>query len=121
MLDSGRSPALRHLGRTHGVSLAWLHEQTAVDGIDVDRVDSSFQLTDLFTKAYDSTVDWKEKLKVISHVASERNQAGRLRPLSTYPTLAIISSQHTKLAAKAAKAALIPRIPPVWHLASARA
>ena len=57
ILDSGRSPALRHLGRTHGVSLAWLHEQTAVDGVDVDRVDSSFQLADIFTKAFDSTAD----------------------------------------------------------------
>ena len=25
ILDSGRSPPLRHLGRTHGISLAWLH------------------------------------------------------------------------------------------------
>ena len=104
--DSGRSHALRHLGRTHGVSLAWLHEQTAVDGIDVDRVDSSFRLADIFTKAFDSTADWKEKLKLISHVAFERNQAGRLRPLSTYPTITLISSQDKKLVAKAVKAAL---------------
>ena len=79
ILESGRSPALRHLGRAHGVSLAWLHEQTAVEGIDVQDVDSSFQLADIFTKAFDSAAAWLEKLKLIDHVAFERDQKGRLR------------------------------------------
>ena len=75
---------LRHLGRTHGVSLAWLHEQTAVQGITVTHCDTAFQLADIFTKPYESVADWREKLKLISHVTFERGQDGRPRPLSFY-------------------------------------
>ena len=60
ILDSGRSPPLRHLGRTHGISLAWLHEQTTVDGITLSHCDSAFQLADIFTKPFDRVSDWQE-------------------------------------------------------------
>ena len=66
ILDSVRSPALRHLGRTRGVSLAWLHEQPAVEGVDVDRViaDGADRLTEL-AEVLDEVVG--ERIVVVDH------------------------------------------------------
>ena len=41
VLKSGRNPTMRHLGRTHGVSLTWLK-----DAIDSGRVDLGYIETD---------------------------------------------------------------------------
>ena len=47
---------------------------------------------------------WEDMLKLINHVAFERCQLGRLRPLTSYPTITIVLSADKKKAAKAAKA-----------------
>jgi hypothetical protein len=52
--------------------------------------------------------DWREKLKLISHVTFQRGQDGRLRPLSSYQPLVIISSSERKLLAKAAQEGTSP-------------
>jgi hypothetical protein len=50
ILKKGRSPALRHLAKTHRISLAWTSEVCESDGVKLNYVQTSDQLADSFTK-----------------------------------------------------------------------
>jgi hypothetical protein len=50
MIKSGRFPAMRHVGRTHRVDLAWLHEVVDQREVDVQYVKSEEQAADIFTE-----------------------------------------------------------------------
>ena len=58
---------MRHLGRTHKVSVAWLHEQYSGDSMDTSYCDSSLQCADIFTKAFTDKIRWGPVCKLIAH------------------------------------------------------
>ena len=58
---------MRHLGRTHKVSVAWLHEQYSGDSMDTSYCDSSLQCADIFTKAFNDKIRWGPVCKLIAH------------------------------------------------------
>ena len=47
---SGKNPTMRHLLRTHGVSVAWLKEQFDTGNYDLRYVPSTLQAADIYTK-----------------------------------------------------------------------
>ena len=51
IVNKGRSPALRHLAKTHRVSLAWVHEVCSSSGVSLVHCPTDVQLADSFTKA----------------------------------------------------------------------
>ena len=55
----GRSPALRHIHRTHRVNCDWLYEVVQHEGILFKYVNTKFQLADILTKAFTKLDDWK--------------------------------------------------------------
>ena len=59
---------IRHLGRTHRVALAWLHEQLLADEYDLLVESSALRAADIFTKAFTDKVTWKSVCDLILHV-----------------------------------------------------
>ncbi len=53
IIMKGRSPALRHLAKTHRVSLAWVSEVGPSKGVTLLHCPTDVQLADSFTKALD--------------------------------------------------------------------
>ena len=51
IVNKGRSPALRHLAKTHRVSLAWVREVCSSSGVSLVHCPTDVQLADSFTKA----------------------------------------------------------------------
>eukprot|EP00969_Alexandrium_andersonii_P221774 9794746-Alexandrium_andersonii.AAC.1 len=49
---------MRHLERTHHVSVKWLHEQTQNGRVAVEKVESAAQAADVFTKPFVDKVAW---------------------------------------------------------------
>ena len=60
MTIKGRSPALRHVPRTHRIDLDWLFERIREDpGVAMRYVNTKFQIADLLTKGSFSSWQWK--------------------------------------------------------------
>ena len=55
----GRSPAMRHVARTHRVDLDWLWERIRMDpGVNIKYVGTKEQIADIFTKGSFSADQW---------------------------------------------------------------
>ena len=68
MLESGRNPTLRHLGRTHKVDLAWLFEEFQKSTYHLRYCTSEEQGADIFTKHFINTDKWLEVSACIGHM-----------------------------------------------------
>ena len=57
-----------HIGRTHRISTAWLHEQVKANEIKMHRADSELMAADIFTKPFPEAKAsvWKNNLQLIS-------------------------------------------------------
>ena len=70
VITSGRNPTMRHMGRTHRVCLAWLHETFANGHYDLRRCSSDRMAADIFTKHFTNAAKWLHACRLISHVKS---------------------------------------------------
>ena len=55
IVTKGRSPALRHLSKTHCVSLAWVAEVCNGPDVEILHIATDLELADSFTKSLDRT------------------------------------------------------------------
>ena len=61
MTIKGRSPALRHVARTHRVNLDWLFERIKQDmGVHIKYVGTKEQIADMFTKGNFTADAWRK-------------------------------------------------------------
>ena len=51
VVESGKNPTMRYLGRTHGVSIAWLHETFKGEDLNLAYEVSTRMCADVYTKA----------------------------------------------------------------------
>jgi hypothetical protein len=65
VMKTGESPTMRHLGRTHGISLKWIAEAVARNNIEVYHEQSDLMAADIFTKAYTSVPKWTRAISLI--------------------------------------------------------
>ena len=49
---TGRNQTMRHLGRTHGITIAWLHEQYKAGAYALEYEPSASMAADIFTKSF---------------------------------------------------------------------
>ena len=68
VIKTGRSPALRHLSRTHHVNIAWLTERVNERELHPQYVDTSKQASDIFTKSFTNLVKWMSALQLLGMV-----------------------------------------------------
>ena len=62
----GYSPAMRHLGRTHGVCLRWLSERFKESQTNLYYERSALQAADIYTKAFTVPAEWDRVLRLIN-------------------------------------------------------
>ena len=73
MIIMGRSPAMRHVSRTHRVALDWLFDRINLDpNIQIKYIDTKNQLADILTKGHLTRDEWNHLLCLfnISHFSS---------------------------------------------------
>ena len=73
MIIKGRSPAMRHVSRTHRVALDWLFDRINLDPkIQIKYIDTKNQLADILTKGNFTRDEWNHLLSSlnISHFSS---------------------------------------------------
>ena len=73
MIIKGRSPAMRHVSRTHRVALDWLSDRINLDTkIQIKYIDTKNQLADILTKGNFTRDEWNHLLCLfnISHFSS---------------------------------------------------
>ena len=68
IIETGKSPALRHLGRTHRVDTALLHEAAVLGQMDMIYCHTDYQCADIFTKAFSVSVKFWHVRCIIGHV-----------------------------------------------------
>ena len=77
IIETGKSPNLRHLGRTHKVDLAWLHETFSDAGFNLGYIKTTDQAADIFTKAFTAPDKWFLARWLIGHVTRKELLAAR--------------------------------------------
>ena len=73
MIIKGRSPTMRHVSRTHRVSLDWFFDRINLDPkIQIKYIDTKIQLADMLTKGNFTRDEWNHLLCLfnISHFSS---------------------------------------------------
>ena len=57
-----------HIGRTHRISIAWLHEQLKTNEVKMNRADSELMAADIFTKPFPEAKAsvWRNNLQLIN-------------------------------------------------------
>ena len=65
VVETGRNPTLRYIGRTHGVSIAWLHEQFKDKHQLMTYCESSKQAGDIYTKPFIDAAKWESVCDLI--------------------------------------------------------
>ena len=71
VIETGRNPTMRHLGRVHNVDIAWLHERFQEPSYGLDYCLTDRMRADLFTKAYTNQDKWKHAVSLINVVDYE--------------------------------------------------
>jgi len=74
---SGRNPTMRHLGRTHGISITWLHDETTKPTCTLRYIETSRMAADIFTKFFPHRKKdtWDQVRKLINVLSpDERKQ-----------------------------------------------
>ena len=62
---------MRHLGRVHGVTVAWLHEQYTGGLFEMVYEPSSTMAADIFTKGFTNPDAWRAVCRLVSVVSPE--------------------------------------------------
>ena len=66
IVHSGRNQTMHHLGRTHGISTAWLHEAYSRGEFDLRFEPSSTMAADVFTKAFSNVAAWDAACSLVN-------------------------------------------------------
>jgi hypothetical protein len=98
-IRTGRTNALRHVGRTHRISISWLHEQT--QGKDktmiLNNCKSEDMKADIFTKSFTDPVKWNQNLNIIYHVYPQSNWNQACKQRAGKPAAAAQVTNHERL------------------------
>ena len=70
MIINGRSPTMRHVSRTHRLTLDWLFDRINLDSkIQIKYIDTKNQLADILTKGNFTRDEWNHLLSFCSTLA----------------------------------------------------
>jgi len=72
IIKTGKSPALRHIGRTHRLDLAFLHETNAKGEMITEYCPTDYMCADVFTKHFTNKAKWDHAIELIGHVDPQR-------------------------------------------------
>ena len=64
--ETGRNPTMKHLGRTHGVSVMWLHERYHEEPYLFQYIDTDQQAADVYTKGFADVAKWQQVCELVN-------------------------------------------------------
>lgn len=76
IIKTGKSPALRHVGRTHKLDIGFLHDLFRKRVLSMRYCESEKQCADIFTKVISEDPKWAELLVLVAHVVLSRPCSG---------------------------------------------
>ena len=62
---TGKNPTMKHMTRTHGISVSWLHEVIGMDNVELFYQETSGQRADIFTKVFKLAATWGDVCNLI--------------------------------------------------------
>jgi hypothetical protein len=65
VIETGRNPSMRHMGRTHRVDLAFLHECLNIGHFSIEYCDTKRMAADVFTKAFRNSQKWEHATSLV--------------------------------------------------------
>ncbi len=71
IMSTGKAPTLRHIRRTHCVSLSFVHEQVSGDDVQLYDCSTKAMAADIFTKHFTNPDAWRHALTLIGVVPAE--------------------------------------------------
>ena len=71
--QTGKNPTMRHLGRTHGVSVKWIHQTFLSPQYVLLYEETNKQAADIFTKAFTDPAKWYHACRLIGVIAGTRS------------------------------------------------
>ena len=74
IMTTGRAPTLRHITRTHSVSVAWIHERVASDDIQLHDCVSAVMAADMFATQFIDRDKWIDVCSLIGIVDPSYNR-----------------------------------------------
>ena len=72
--ETGRNPTMRYLARTHGVSVAFLHERFTDGQLRLKYEQSEKMAADIFTKAFTDSARWEAACWLVNVVHPDKMQ-----------------------------------------------
>ena len=79
IIKTGRNPTMRHISRTHGVNVAWLHDCYVTNKFGMIYQKTDGQSADIFTKAFRDAEKWKHACDLIG-VGNWSKGGGKITP-----------------------------------------
>ena len=95
VIRSGRNPTMRHLSRTHGISISWLHEQCREDDIEMRYITTTLMAADIYTKAFQDAVKWNNLCEQINLIEPSALSLPHIHALHS-----LVLSESTAITAK---------------------
>ena len=64
--QSGKNPTMRHLGSTHGIHVAWMHEHANGEHSEMLQCDTTKMCADIYTKGFNEPDKWRHACNLIN-------------------------------------------------------
>ena len=68
---TGKAPTLRHIKRTHAISIKWIHERVRSEAIILTDCHTHAQAADIFTKHFTDKTAWTHHSRLIGVVQKD--------------------------------------------------
>ena len=65
IMRTGRAPALRHIKRTHSVSVAWIHERVQSTDVNLNECIYDVMAADMFANRFINKDKWEAECSLI--------------------------------------------------------
>ena len=95
VLKKGKNPTMRHVSRTHRVSIAWLHEQYHRNKFGFVYVRSEDMSADMLTKSTPSPHKWNPARRVINIFDSFDELIDQLRASDSFHVSSAACAVHS--------------------------
>lgn len=71
VMRTGRNPTMRHLERSHGISIVWMHQMFQLDHIDLAYEITARMAADIHTKDFSGAIQWRHACQLINIMPPE--------------------------------------------------